>query len=50
MENYTQRQRALEKKRKAEEKANKEEYVAGIISKLYDKKLENGGKLPHKEP
>ena len=43
------KQLSLEKRHQAEERAKQNEYIKGIISKLYEKKLENEGKLPHQE-
>jgi len=49
MQNNTARQRAVEKRRQAEEKLEQDLYVEGVIAALLDKKEKNGGKLPHRE-
>src|SRR5947209_1551870 len=49
MQNNTAKQRAVEKRRQAEEKLEQDLYVEGLIASLFDKKEKNGGKLPHRE-
>ena len=43
------RQIGIEKRQKNEEKEEERQYVAAVIATLYEKKMANGGKVPHQE-